>query len=140
MTTAAQKGSLFVLATKNSGSPVTYTTLTSARSTDMTINNSQVDVTTITSGGAKTLLAGAGITSMQITLSGVFEDSTQDKQVQAAATANTIGQYKLAGGNGDTYIGQFALSSYKLAGTYNGEQTYSVTLDSSGAIAFTPGT
>jgi TP901-1 family phage major tail protein len=142
MTVAAQKGNLVVVSTSSGGGSPTYTPVTSARATSLTVNKSQVDVTTITSGGVKTLLAGAGITSFSISLSGAFEDSSQDKVLQAAAFAvpDAFLPLKLSCGNGDTYIGTFAVTSYKVAGTYNGEQTYDLSLDSSGAVTFTPGT
>ena len=138
---AAQKGNLFLIGVgSGSGSSISYTNVTSARSVDWTINNSQVDVTTITSAGWKTLLQGAGIQNMSITLSGAWEDSTVEKSVVTAATTNAFLPLKFTNGNGDAFTGSFAVSSYKRAGTYNGEETYNATFDSAGAVTYTPGT
>jgi predicted secreted protein len=138
---AAQKGNLFVVEV-GTGSPgsYTYSSLTSARSVDWTLNNSQVDVTTITSAGWKTLLQGAGIQDMAISVSGVWEDAAQEKTLVTAANANTFLPLKWINGNGDTFTGSFAVTSYKRAGTYNGEETYTASFASSGAITYTPGT
>jgi TP901-1 family phage major tail protein len=137
---SAQKGNLFLLGVgSGSGSSVTYTNVTSARSVDWTLNNSQVDVTTITSAGWKALLQGAGIQSMAITLSGAWEDAAVEQAVVTAATGNTFLNLKFTNGNGDEFVGSFAVSSYKRAGTYNGEETYNASFDSNGAVTYTPG-
>lgn len=137
---SAQKGNLFLIGVgSGSGSTITYTNVTSARSVDWTINNSQVDVTTITSAGWKTLLEGAGIQSMSITLSGAWEDAAIEQAVVSAATGNTFLNLKFTNGNDDEFTGSFSVTTYKRAGTYNGEETYNATFDSNGAVAYTPG-
>jgi predicted secreted protein len=138
---AAQKGNLFLIEVGTGTAPsYTYTSLTSARSVDWTLNNSQVDVTTITSAGWKTLLQGAGIQDMAISISGVWEDSTGEKTLVTALNGNTFLPLKWVNGNGDLFTGLFAVTSYKRAGTYNGEETYTASFASSGAITYTPGT
>ena len=137
---AAQKGNLFVIENGVGPSPYTYTAITSARSSEFTINNTQVDVTTITSAGWKTLLQGAGLQSMAITASGVWEDSAQEKLWVTAATTNAVVNLKWTNGNGDIIVGSFVITSYKRAGTYNGEETWNATFESSGSVTYTPGT
>ncbi len=137
---SAQKGNLFKLELKNSGSPVTYSAFTSARSTDFTVNNTQVDVTTMTSAGWKTLLQGAGIQDLAISISGVWEDSTQEQALVTATFANTFLALKWVNGNGDSFVGNFAVPSYKRSGTYNGEEAYTASFASTGPVTFTAGT
>jgi TP901-1 family phage major tail protein len=138
---SAQKGNLFLIEVQTAvGPPAVYSGLTSARSTDWNINNAQVDVTTITSAGWKTLLAGAGIQDMTISVSGVWEDSAQEKILATAALANTLMTLKFTNGNADAFTGSFAVTSYKRAATYNGEETYTASFTSSGAVVYTAGT
>jgi predicted secreted protein len=47
--------------------------------------------------------------------------------------------YQLVFGNADTIDGSFKITSYERSGEFNGEETYSITLESSGQITFTAG-
>ena len=138
-------GRLFLLQI-GSGSPEVFTSVATARSTSMTINNETVDVTAKDTSGARELLECAGITSFTISLAGVFKDvgaglgspqgdAQYEDVIRARAEANTIDLYRIIAGNGDTWSGQFQVTSFAFAGEYNGEQTYDITLESSGIIA-----
>ena len=140
---AAQKGSALLLkATPTGGSE---TTIAGLRSTSMTINGEMVDITTkdsdpLVSGGStkgRALLVGAGISSMSMSASGVFTDSALENEVRERAQKGTIDTYKLVFGDGDNIAGSFQITSYERAGEYNGEETYSLTLESSGQITHT---
>ena len=141
---AAQKGSSFLLKDNADGTPATIGGL---RSTSMTVNGELVDITTkesavFVSGGndlGRELLTGGGITSMSISASGVFVDSTDDENVRDAAFKGEVNAYQLLFGNADTIDGSFKITSYERAGEYNGEETYSITLESSGVVTFTAG-
>ena len=141
---AAQKGSSFLLKDNADGTPATIGGL---RSTSMTVNGEMVDITTkessaFVSGGndlGRELLTGGGITSMSISASGVWMDSTDDENVRDAAFKGEVNAYQLLFGNADTIDGSFKITSYERAGEYNGEETYSITLESSGVVTFTAG-
>ena len=141
---AAQKGSSFLLKDNADGTPATIGGL---RSTSMTVNGELVDITTkesavFVSGGndlGRELLTGGGITSMSISASGVFVDSTDDENVRDAAFKGEVNAYQLLFGNADTIDGSFKITSYERAGEYNGEETYSITMESSGVVTFTAG-
>ena len=104
-----------------------------------------VDITTkdsdsLVSGGstkARELLAGGGVSNMSISASGVFTDATLENEVRARAQKGTIDAYKLVFGDGDNIAGNFQLTSYERAGEFNGEETYSLTLESSGQVTHT---
>lgn len=130
---AAEKGSGFLL---KSGS-LPGTTLAGLRSTSFTINGEAVDVTSKDSATLRTLLAAAGVTSMSISGSGVFQDDAAIKAVRAAAKAMTLDLYVIAFENGDTIDGSFQCTSFENAGEFNGELTYSITLESSGDFTIT---
>ncbi len=135
---AAQKGSLFLVKVGDGvGSHETFTTVASARSTGMTVNNESVDITAKDSAGWRELLAGAGIQSMSITLSGVFKDSVQEELIRGYSFANSIDSYQLFSGNGDMFSGEFQVTSYSRAGEHNGEETFDLALESSGVITVT---
>ena len=141
---AAQKGSSFLLKDNASGTPATIGGL---RATSMTINGEIVDITTkdssafVSSGNdiGREILAGGGIMSMSISASGVFTDGTDDENVRDAAFKGELNAYQLVFGNADTIDGTFKITSYERSGEFNGEETYSLTLESSGAVTFTAG-
>ena len=139
---AAQKGSALLLKATLSGS---LTTLAGLRSTSMTINGEMVDVTTkdsnpLVAGGAdkaREILEGGGIRSMAISASGVFTDSALENDIRISAQKGQIREYKLVFGDGDDITGNFLITSYERAGEFNGEETYSLTLESSGQLTHT---
>jgi TP901-1 family phage major tail protein len=139
---AVQKGSSFLLKDNSTGTPATIGGL---RSTSMSINGEMVDVTTkdsnafVTSGNdkARDLLQGGGIRSMSISASGVFTDSSTENILRGFAFDGAIQNYDLVFGDGSKIAGAFLITSYERAGEYNGEETYSVTLESHNTITYT---
>lgn len=140
---AAQKGSAFLLKDNSTGTPAT---LGGMRSTSMSINGETVDVTTkestpfdSTSGNdiGRLLLGNAGVRSMSISASGVFIDSASENTTRATAFSGDIVKYDLVFADTSTVKGDFLVTSYERAGEYNGEETYSLTLESSGSITYT---
>ena len=139
---AVQKGSSFLLKDNSTGTPATIGGL---RSTSMSINGEMVDVTTkdsnafVTSGNdkARDLLQGGGIRSMSISASGVFTDSSTENILRGFAFDGAIQNYDLVFGDGSKIAGAFLVTSYERAGEYNGEETYSVTLESHNTITYT---
>tara|TARA_Y100001973_G_C5028208_1_gene246658 strand:- start:27 stop:455 length:429 start_codon:yes stop_codon:yes gene_type:complete len=139
---AAGKGSSFLLKDNSTGTPATVGGL---RSTSMTINGEAVDITTkdsnafITSGNdkARDLLQGGGVRSMSITASGVFTDSSTENNIRGFAFDGAIQNYDLIFSDGSKISGAFLITSYERAGEFNGEETYSLTLESSNTITYT---
>ena len=139
---AAGKGSSFLLKENSTGTPATIGGL---RSTSMTINGEAVDITTkdsnafISSGNdkARDLLQGGGVRSMSLTASGVFTDSSTENLVRGFAFDGAIQNYDLVFSDGSKISGAFLITSYERAGEFNGEETYSVTLESSNTITYT---
>ena len=131
---AAQRGKALLLKIDVSG---TMTTVGGMRSTSMTLNDEAVDITNKDSGSFRELLPAGGIQSMSITASGVFTDSTAETTLRAAYGTSTFKSYNVIVPDLGTYAGTFMIASLEYAGEYNGEATYSVTLESSGSITFT---
>ncbi len=138
----AGKGSSFLLKDNSTGTPATIGGL---RSTSMTINGEAVDITTkdsnafISSGNdkARDLLQGGGVRSMTISASGVFTDSSTENILRGFAFDGAIQSYDLIFSDGSKISGAFLITSYERAGEFNGEETYSVTLESSNTITYT---
>ena len=131
---AAQRGKALLLKIDISG---TMTTVGGMRSTSMILNDEAVDITNKDSGSFRELLPAGGIQSMSITASGVFTDSTAETTLRAAYGTSTFKSYNVIVPDLGTYAGTFMIASLEYAGEYNGEATYSVTLESSGSITFT---
>ena len=138
----AGKGSSFLLKDNSTGTPATIGGL---RSTSMTINGEAVDITTkdsnafISSGNdkARDLLQGGGVRSMTISASGVFTDSSTENILRGFAFDGAIQNYDLVFSDGSKIAGAFLITSYERAGEFNGEETYSLTLESSNTITYT---
>jgi len=114
------------------------TAVAAMRSTSFTVNGETVDVTTKDSAGMRELLATGGVSSMSISASGILSANAQATDFVAAAVARTLATYEITFDNGDKISGSFQVTSFQASGEYNGEQTYSISLESSGTLTVTP--
>jgi TP901-1 family phage major tail protein len=133
---AAQKGSSLLLKVGNGASPEVFTTIGGLRSTSITMNDEPVDVTNKDSSGVRTLLAQGGTTSYTISGSGVFTDAASETTLRQKFNTSTFANFQIIVPDFGTFTGAFMVASLEYAGEYNGEVTYSVTLESAGAITF----
>lgn len=132
----AQKGSSFLLKVGDGQPSEIFTTVGGMRVTKLVLNNQSVDATHKTSEAWKTLLEGAGIQSVTISGTGIFTDAASETMVRGYAFANSIHNYQIVFGNGDVLSGAFQVTSYERAGEYDGEETYALTLESSGTVGY----
>lgn len=134
---AGQLGRSVLIKVEDSPGAGTYTTLAGVRTTSLTINNEIVDITSKEDNGVRKLLEGAGINSIAFTGAGVFKDDAAFSRMRTSAENNTHLNYQVTF-PGDTYArtytGAFAIPSLELAGEYNGEMTYSVSMESAGTV------
>lgn len=137
---AAQKGSALLLkigaTASGSAASDTYTTIGGLRSTSISLNQETIDVTTKDSANARELLADAGVESVSISGSGVFTDVASEQTLQGAFGGANIPNFEIVLPDLGTYQGKFQITTLEYAGEYNGEMTYSITLESSGAVTF----
>ena len=129
----AQSGGALLLKVDISG---TMTTIGGLRSTSITLNDEAVDITNKDDGQTRKLLAQAGTSSITVSGSGVFTDSTAEQTIRTAFNASTFKSYNIIIPDLGTYAGSFMIASLEFSGEYNGEVTYSITLESSGSITF----
>lgn len=132
---AAQKGSALLLKIDNGSG--TFTTVGGLRSTSISMNDETVDVTTKDSANVRELLANGGVRTVSISGSGVFTDAASETTLRAAFGAASFSDFQVIIPDFGTYEGAFQVASLEYAGEFNGEVTYSVTLESAGAITFT---
>jgi len=131
---AAQKGSAMLLKVDISG---TATTVAGLRSTSISMNDEAVDVTTKDSSGVRELLANGGVQTCSISGSGVFTDAASETTLKNAFGGANFANFEVVIPDFGTYKGKFMVSSLEYTGEYNGEATYSVSLESTGAFTFT---
>lgn len=138
---AAQKGSALLLKigadNAVAASSDTYTTVGGLRSTSISMNEEAVDVTTKDSSGVRNLLANGGVQTVSVSGSGVFTDAASESTLRGAFGASDFHNFEVIIPDFGTYQGEFMVASLEYAGEYNGEVTYSVTLESSGSVTFT---
>ena len=137
---AAQKGSALLLKIGADATAAvsgdTYATVGGLRSTSISHSDEAVDVTNKDSAGVRNLIANGGVTSVSISGSGVFTDATTETTLKSAFGASAFSNYEVVLPDFGSYKGKFMIASLEYSGEYNGEVTYSVTLESSGAVTF----
>jgi len=121
---AVEKGSAFLLKVGNGAATPVYATVAGLRTTQMSVNGEAIVVTTKDSGGWRQLLSGAG----------VFTGSAAELRIKASALTGVLDDYRLAFEGGDTMTGRFLVSRLDYAGDFNGERSYTLSLESSGAV------
>lgn len=131
---AAEKGSAFLLKVGNGAAPPVYTTVAGLRTTQLSINGEAVVITSKDSGGWRELLSGAGVRSVSVAGSGIFTGSTAETRLKSNALTGLIDDYELSFESGERLRGRFLLTRLDYAGDFNGERSYTLALESSGAV------
>ncbi|PZN97385.1 MAG: phage major tail protein, TP901-1 family [Alphaproteobacteria bacterium] len=131
---AMEKGSAFLLKIGDGAAPPVFTTVAGLRTTQMTVNAETVVVTNQGSGGWRELLSGAGVRSVSLSGAGVFTGSAAEARIKANALAGQVDDYRISFESGDTVTGRFLITRLDYAGDFNGERTYTLALESSGAV------
>ena len=131
---AAEKGSAFLLKVGKGGSPVAYATVAGLRTTQLSVNGEAVAITSKDSGGWRELLSGAGVRSVSVSGAGVFTGSAAEMRVKANALSGVLDDYRLSFESGETMTGKFLVARLDYAGDFNGERSYTLSLESSGPV------
>ena len=132
---ASEKGSAFLLKVGDGAVPPAYTTIAGLRTTQLSINADTVVVTNKGSGGWRELLSGAGVRSVSLSGAGVFSGTAAEARVKASALSGTLDDYQVSFESGERIAGRFLITRLDYAGDFNGERTYTLALESSGAVA-----
>ena len=131
----AQKGSAFLLKISNGAAPAVYQTVAGLRTTQMSIAGDAVVITSKDSVGWRELLSGAGVRSVSVSAAGIFLGSAAEAQVRANAMNGTLDDYELSFEGGEKLRGKFLVQKLDYSGDFNGERNYTLSLESSGAVA-----
>jgi TP901-1 family phage major tail protein len=131
---SAEKGSAFLLKVGDGGTPPVFATVAGMRTTQLSVNGEAVNVTSKDSEGWRELLSGAGVRSVSVAGSGIFTGSAAESRIKANALAGLIDDYELSFESGERLRGRFLLTRLDYAGDHNGERTYALNLESSGAV------
>lgn len=131
----AQKGSAFLLKISNGASPPVYQTVAGLRTTQMAIAGDAVVITSKDSLGWRDLLSGAGVRSVSVSAAGIFLGSAAEAQVRGNALTGALDDYELSFEGGEKLRGRFLVQKLEYSGDFNGERNYTLSLESSGAVA-----
>ena len=119
----------------------TLSNLCGLNSKSFTLNNSSIDVTTpdcTTPEGALWTETLAGLKNASVSGDGFFEDSTTEARMNTVAMSNDNStNFEIVIPDFGTYAGAFRITSLEFGGETEGGVTYSVALESTGAITFT---
>lgn len=132
---AAQSGRNLQILRGDGASPEVFTRVSGGREESFSINKELIDITDKSSSGWRTYLNGAaGLTSVSASVSGVHLDGVLIADVLAATQRN----YQLDIDGVGVFEGAFMIPTYEASGAHSDAITYTVTLESSGVIAYTP--
>lgn len=130
----AESGAAFLLKIGDGAATPAFSTVAGMRATSVTVNQDVVDITNKESGGWRELLAGAGVRRVSVSGAGVFMNAQSETRLRGHAFAGTADDYQLTFENGDVIAGRFHLTALTYAGDYNGERSYTLSLESTGAV------
>lgn len=131
---AIEKGSAFLLKISDGGSPANYATVAGLRTTQVAIASEPVNVTNKGSNGWRELLSGGGVRSVSIAGSGVFTGSTAETRLKEKALAGEVDDFEVVFESGERLRGKFLVTRLDYGGDFNGERTYTLALESAGAV------
>lgn len=118
-----------------------FANLCGLNSKSITINNSSIDVTTpdcTTPEGALWTQTLAGLKNVSVSGDGYFEDSVTEARMNTVAmSADNACNFQIVVPDFGTYAGSFRISSLEFGGESEGGVTYSLSLESNGAVTFT---
>ena len=132
---AVERGSAFLLKVGDGAATPAFATVAGLRTTQLSINGETVVVTTKDSGGWRQLLSGAGVRSVSVSGAGVFTGSAAETRIKTNALAGVIDDYRLSFESGESMTGKFLVTRLDYAGDFNGERSYTLSLESSGPVA-----
>lgn len=117
------------------GTVLAGTKVLTARSKSVSINKELIDFTNDSSNGWRESAAQAATRSVTITLEGLVDLAVDTFRDDALAETQDV--YTLQYEDNGELASTFNLTSYEESMNHDGELTYSVTLESSGAVTFT---
>lgn len=138
---AKQKGRLMLVNIGDGAGSETFAKLCGLRSKTLTINNSEIDVTTAdcdNPGGPLWTEVMDGVKRVSVSGNGYFKDETTEARLNTVAMgASPIANFQIIVPDFGTFAGAFFVQSLEFGGEQEDGVTYSLSLASSGAVTFT---
>ena len=136
---AKASGRTFLLKKGDGATPTeAFTTVTALTNVEINGTRTSVQSTDKEDAGVQKLFEAAGVKSLQITGSGFFDDSANQDAIIDAFNDGSILNYQIIDGvSGNYWQGPFQVSSLAIGGNEAELVTFSITLDSAGAVPYT---
>lgn len=129
---AAQKGKELLIARDDGASG--YTAIGAMRTKRIALTKGTTDVSDSDSSLWRELLAGANLRSISVSGQGVFKDSAVEADVFEDFEGEVAVAYQLTIPDFKTITGNFIITNYESNGGHEGEVSFSMTLESAGAM------
>ncbi|MFQ3594896.1 MAG: phage tail protein [Sphingomonadaceae bacterium] len=129
-----ESGAAFLLKLSDGGEPETFRTVAGLRTTQMSISSQQVVTTNKGSNGWRELLGEAGIRSVSISGAGIFTGSAAEMQLKSRALSGALDRFEVSFEGGERLRGTFLVTRLDYSGDFNGERSYTLSLESSGPV------
>lgn len=134
---AAQKGKDLLL--KIDDGSGAFVTVAGLRTQRFALNADPVDITNQESAGRwRELLGGAGVRRASVAGSGVFKDGASDALIRQTFFDGLIRNWQIVAPSFGIIQGAFQISSLDYRGEHSAEVTFELSLESAGALTFTP--
>lgn len=131
---SGEGGKDLLLKKDDPGNPGTFIIMAGLRSKSISINNEAIDVTEHSSDEFREILDQTGIRSFSVSGSGLFANAATLTEAITDCINGTLRKFQIVNVIGLTFEGFYKITSMELAGEYNAEKTYSLSLESSGEI------
>jgi TP901-1 family phage major tail protein len=131
---AIESGAAFLLKLGDGGSPEQFRTVAGLRTTQMSLSAEPVVVTNKGSGGWRELLPAGGVRSVSISGAGVFTGSAAELQLKARVLTGAQDRFEVSFEGGERLRGTFQVTRLDYAGDFNGERSFTLSLESSGPV------
>ncbi len=133
---AAQQGRAMLLKVDATGSG-SFASVAGLRAKTLSFNTALIDVTNADSTEAWREALAGGLRSAKVQGSGVFKDASADETVRSLFFAGTIRDWQIVIPSFGTVQGAFQISALDYVGDHDREATWSLSLESAGALTFT---
>lgn len=131
---AIESGAAFLLKLSDGSVPAQYRTVAGLRTTQVSLSADPVVVTHKGSGGWRDLLPSGGIRQVSVSGAGVFTGSAAEVQVRNLVLGGGLASCEMSFEGGERLRGHFQVTRLDFAGDFNGERTYTLSMESSGPV------
>lgn len=131
----AQKGRALLLKVDTTGTG-SFDTVAGLRAKSLAFNAETIDITDADSTEAWRELLAGGVKSARIQGSGIFKDASADETLRSYFFDGTIRDWQVIIPDFGTITGAFQIVALDYSGAHDGEATFSLSLESAGALSF----